>query len=339
MYNKESCKYEGFIYCIANDLNKKKYIGQTTTTVSERFSQHKSNAKHFSTRGKYRGVFTTALYELGVEHFYYREVEKISADTNEELMDLLNEAEIFYIDLFNSIYPYGYNCSPGGDNNSIRIRNAVVAYNAAGEKQFEFDSLIDAARYVGACNANSIIKVCRGKGQSASGYIWRYSSDSFDKYPVTISQEDLDKPHLKNVPIDQYDLRGNKIASYPSIISAAKAINKNNCTSEIVDCCCGRLCSSHHFVWRYSGEPFGKYETAQSYYFIRKVSMYSTSGSFICYFDNICDASKYLRKNYHNAERYLLKVIRNDKYGHGAYGYKWYFADDPNQPDSSKIIA
>ena len=39
-FNKETGMYEGFIYLITNKINGKQYIGQTITTIKERFYQH-----------------------------------------------------------------------------------------------------------------------------------------------------------------------------------------------------------------------------------------------------------------------------------------------------------
>ena len=39
-FNKETNMYEGFIYKIYNDVNSKIYIGQTTTSIKERWHGH-----------------------------------------------------------------------------------------------------------------------------------------------------------------------------------------------------------------------------------------------------------------------------------------------------------
>lgn len=36
-YNSKTGKYEGFIYCIKNDINSLMYIGQTSSTLKHRF--------------------------------------------------------------------------------------------------------------------------------------------------------------------------------------------------------------------------------------------------------------------------------------------------------------
>lgn len=42
-FNKETGMYEGYIYKIINDINDKVYIGQTITTIAERWHGHMSS--------------------------------------------------------------------------------------------------------------------------------------------------------------------------------------------------------------------------------------------------------------------------------------------------------
>lgn len=90
-FNKTSNMYEGYIYCITNKVNGKKYIGQTTATIKKRMSQHFSKSK----QRKY--AIYLAIQKYGKENFIIEEIEKIESYNKEELIELLNDKEIYYI--------------------------------------------------------------------------------------------------------------------------------------------------------------------------------------------------------------------------------------------------
>ncbi len=79
----------GYIYIIRNTKNDKVYIGQTTLTPQERFSQHMKDSTL-----KYKGniEFYIAVKEIGKEKFY---VETLECEVPVEKLD---EREIFYIE-------------------------------------------------------------------------------------------------------------------------------------------------------------------------------------------------------------------------------------------------
>lgn len=89
-----------YIYKITNDINNKIYIGQTTRSLSKRWSQHKHNSKEGQTH-LYR-----AMRKYGVEHF---SIEKIVECPEDEL----DKLECFYIEQYDS-YENGYNSTLGG---------------------------------------------------------------------------------------------------------------------------------------------------------------------------------------------------------------------------------
>ena len=88
-FNKETNMYEGYIYKITNDVNDKIYIGQTITTIKERWSQHKSSG----TLGNSHLVISRAINKYGFRAFYMQEIEKHSCNTLEDLHEKLDERE------------------------------------------------------------------------------------------------------------------------------------------------------------------------------------------------------------------------------------------------------
>ena len=90
----------GYIYIVINDINHKVYIGQTSTSLKQRWCEHThtdiNNGTHFH----------NALLKYGVDKFHLYLLEECT-------IDKLNEREIYYISIFNS-YKDGYNMTPGG---------------------------------------------------------------------------------------------------------------------------------------------------------------------------------------------------------------------------------
>ena len=89
----------GVIYKITNQINGKSYVGQTTTSLSQRMASHRYADS----------VIGNAIRKYGWENFSVEVLEE--CDTKEEL----NEREIFWIAALNCKTPNGYNRSDGGD--------------------------------------------------------------------------------------------------------------------------------------------------------------------------------------------------------------------------------
>lgn len=91
-------KIYGRIYCIENKINHKKYIGLTTRSIEERFSEH----------CKADTVIGEAIRKYGADNFMCYEVD------NAQSKNELSELEIHYIHHFGTL-KNGYNCTIGGD--------------------------------------------------------------------------------------------------------------------------------------------------------------------------------------------------------------------------------
>ena len=107
----------GYIYCITNDINGKKYIGQTADNIEERFKEHLSsiNAKRDYDRPLYR-----AMRKYGIEHFHISLIEECSTES-------LDTQEEFWIQYFDT-YKNGYNATLGGQGNKGYDRQAIWEY-------------------------------------------------------------------------------------------------------------------------------------------------------------------------------------------------------------------
>ena len=108
-------KYIGYIYKILNTINDKLYIGQTTSSIEKRFNDHLSAARTMKSSSM---IIIHAINKYGEESFSISEVEKVICDSQEELQNLLNTKEIYYIAYYNSLRPNGYNITKGGNYTS-----------------------------------------------------------------------------------------------------------------------------------------------------------------------------------------------------------------------------
>lgn len=100
----------GIIYCFINNINGKKYIGQSISKGNARYNNHKSSYKN-PDDCEYESPLHRAFRKHGFENFTY---EILAQDI--ESIDLLNQLEIQYIQQYNCQIPNGYNIEPGGKN-------------------------------------------------------------------------------------------------------------------------------------------------------------------------------------------------------------------------------
>ena len=94
----------GKIYLITNDVNDRVYIGQTKRSIEKRFREHATQ-----TEAKRNIVLARAMQKYGAEKFHI-DLLQDGIRTREEL----DAAEIYYINLYGSRVPKGYNVAEGG---------------------------------------------------------------------------------------------------------------------------------------------------------------------------------------------------------------------------------
>ncbi len=108
----------GFIYCITNKTNNKKYIGQTTFSIDERWKRHLADSKKKSLEKR---PLYNAINHYGEENF--------QVDCLEECSNIiLNDREIYWIDYYNTYLGEGYNATPGGDQRKIVNEENIINY-------------------------------------------------------------------------------------------------------------------------------------------------------------------------------------------------------------------
>src|ERR1700743_1721332 len=90
------------VYIITNNVNNKRYIGQTIQKLDNRWRSH--------TYHHHKMAISRAIKKHGAEHFNIRVLAR--CDSIEEM----NHREAYYIKLFNTLSPNGYNLDSGGKN-------------------------------------------------------------------------------------------------------------------------------------------------------------------------------------------------------------------------------
>ena len=96
----------GIIYCSKNKINGKCYIGKTTTTLTQRISQHLSDSK----TQKDNTYFHNAINKYGISAFEWTIIDSCEDNI------MLNQLERLHISRYESQDKnYGYNLTVGGE--------------------------------------------------------------------------------------------------------------------------------------------------------------------------------------------------------------------------------
>lgn len=96
------------IYLITNKINGKRYIGQTINKLSTRWSQHVGCAKR-----KRVEPLAKSIQKYGRENFEIKVLTRCGS------LEDMNHREQYYIKLFKTLCPNGYNVQLGGNNRKM----------------------------------------------------------------------------------------------------------------------------------------------------------------------------------------------------------------------------
>ena len=127
----------GYIYCITNLINSKRYIGKTTSNIDYRFQEHRKDSK--KERRNKRPLYD-AMNKYGVENFKIEELEQIDDPT------LLSDREKYWIKELNTWGHTGYNASKGGDGTVLYDYKEIIELYNMGYSQKQV------AQKVGCCD-------------------------------------------------------------------------------------------------------------------------------------------------------------------------------------------
>lgn len=134
---------------------------------------------------------------------------------------------------------YSYNLTYGSREGEKDVQ--VLQYDLNGNYIKEFKSVKLASKEVGV-EPRCISNVIHGWSRSAGGYIWKLKTDNI---------QTKIKPHIDNNKrkVLCYDLNGNLIGEYPSLICAEKTLGIHY--QSISDCCRGKVKKVKNLIFKY----------------------------------------------------------------------------------------
>ncbi len=239
------------IYCTTNLINNRKYIGLDTANNSKYLGSGKN--------------FKLAVKKYGKNNF-----RKDILTHCKNLEELLLMEEFYIQRLKADISKNYYNIAHGGGK--IKLC-PICQYDLKGNLLNCWDSIKAVESQLGF-NNSKITAVAKGNygRRTAYGYVWRYSKDSFDKYPTTnqynFTEEQRNhlseihkgnknsmygikgKDNKKSVKIIQKDLEGKLIKIWDSVTLAQNTLNINN----ISMCLKKKRKKAGGFLWEYFKE-------------------------------------------------------------------------------------
>ena len=268
--------YIGYIYKITNKINGKSYIGKTID-LNRRFAQHcsgKGNTKALNNAIKKYGkdnftfeclesVTKDTLEELntflnsrecyfidkyntfrvgynctigGDGTAYYKHStetkQKISKSHKGKLLSDITKLKI------SSRLKGRKRDTAMIAKAAIKRRKSIIQYDIYGNYIREHKGII-----IPKYNESNIIACCKGRINSAYGYIWRYKGSDL---PVNTDK----KIHINNKPVLQF-LNGKLVKEYLSATEASKLTSIGR--RAIVNCLTGRSKSAGGYLWIYKG--------------------------------------------------------------------------------------
>lgn len=205
-----------YIYKITNNINQKVYIGKTERDIKTRWEEHCSDARHLSDISN-RPLYL-AMRKYGIDAFNIEQIEET---------DFPEEREKYWIEYYDS-FNNGYNATIGGDGKPYLNYNLIISAYQELQNITKVSEMLNIDKF----HLSDILK-----------------AKHIDILPSQIvSQKEFGQI------VNQYDLNGVYIQSFPSYQAAAKALGKvtkssRGAVSHISDACKGKRSTAYGFKW------------------------------------------------------------------------------------------
>lgn len=214
------------IYKIENLINGKIYIGQSIE-IERRFK------RHLQAKDDY--LIHRALRKYGKENFTFQIIEECKPEE-------LNLKEVYWINKFNSLQPFGYNMVEGGASGAGYAKGKIVEQYDLNGKLIKTYSSANQASQQTEIDHWSICACCRGEYSHAGGFQWKYQNDE---------NKIIQKLEVRtNFIVLQLDKNTNEILNEYSSLKEASEKTKI-AKSTICNVCNGKGKTAGGFKWKY----------------------------------------------------------------------------------------
>lgn len=291
-------EYYGWIYCITNLINNKKYIGQTADKkgYKERWRKHRSCLR----RGNHKNShLQNAWNKYGEENFEFILLHEYKYKSKEDVRNKLNDMEKYYIDKWNLFdRDLGYNIASAGSNGN----------NFAGKSEEEMKEY--------------------GKLRSEIAKKWWNNASEEEKEIRKINMiasrkgKNMSKDNPNSKRVAMINKKTNEVIKiFDSVADASEEICNDRNSRNIHICAIGQNKTAWGYKWRYLDE-YGKiiFQENDDLILDKKIAMIDKeSNEIIKEFDNIFEANEYFGKDKHSSN--ICSCLRGKT--KTAYGYIW----------------
>lgn len=302
------------VYKITNQLNNKSYIGITTRSLAQRWTEHVREAFNPNSDG-YNTIFKKALRKYNIDVW-----KKEIIDTGATNLETLKEQEKYWINFYNT-YAFsdksqGYNSTFGGDGVYSTLNNVPIdSFDIiSGKRIRHYSSIVEAERDIG-CRIDCIGRL----NHSSGGLCFLYHELVEDLTP----EELTDYVHsLYPYLVYQLDLEGNLLQIFRNTTQAAQITKCSQ--GNLIMACEGRrrLCQGHQWAYQKNakeklGKPVPELSPTG-----KAICQYGLNGKKIQTWINIAEASKSLNIS----DSHISSACQNKRQSAG--GYQWRYLND-----------